>query len=116
MSCGTVDERAVYLCTGNPDPQDVRAMLGAMLEKEFSEAYEAVRQVKTIKGLATADILRELHTLVQFMPFPTQTKILLLDKMSELEYRISQGASENVQLGALVGIFTIVREQTAGTD
>ena len=42
MSCGKVDEATVYQCTGNPDPKDVRAMLSAMLEMEYKEAYEGL--------------------------------------------------------------------------
>lgn len=108
----------------------------------------AVQEVKNIHGLATADIIREIHEVILFTQLPTQTKIFLMDKLSELEYstpsppkhyvfltylfilppnplsllphlqryRLSQGATEKVQLGALVGIFALAREQTAGNS
>ena len=43
--------------------------------------------------------------------------VLLLDKMADIEYRLASGASEKMQLGALVAVFVKAREMiTAGAE
>jgi replication factor C subunit 3/5 len=36
----TVDETAVYNCTGNPHPKDVEAVVQSMMRDEFGTSYE----------------------------------------------------------------------------
>lgn len=36
----TVDETAVYNCTGNPQPKDVEAVVQSMMRDEFGTSYE----------------------------------------------------------------------------
>ena len=37
----------------------------------------------------------------------------LIDKLSTMEYRLSHGVSEKLQLGALVGAFVVARSMMA---
>lgn len=34
----------------------------------------------------------------------------IMDKLSNIEYRLSHGVSEKIQIGALVGVFAVVKE------
>lgn len=36
----TVDETAIYNCTGNPHPRDVEAVVQSMMRDEFGTSYE----------------------------------------------------------------------------
>jgi len=40
---------------------------------------------------------------------PDEAEAFLIDRLSTLEYRLSHGVSEKLQLGALVGAFVIAR-------
>lgn len=40
MAFDVVDEDAVYLCTGNPMPRDIEAVVNWLLNEEFNEAFE----------------------------------------------------------------------------
>ena len=44
------------------------------------------------------------------LEFPDEVTAYLLDKLSNVEYRLSHGVSEKIQLGSLVGAFVIARE------
>jgi hypothetical protein len=41
----TVDETAVYNCTGNPHPKDVEAVVQSMMRDEFGTSYECMLQL-----------------------------------------------------------------------
>jgi replication factor C subunit 3/5 len=55
------------------------------------------------------DITTSLSVLVAGTELPDPTSAYLLDKLSNVEYRLSNGVSEKLQIGALVGAFTVAR-------
>ncbi|KAJ3280233.1 Replication factor C (RF-C) subunit, partial [Borealophlyctis nickersoniae] len=103
-----VDEDAVYSCTGSPLPSDIRRIAEWMFEMDFAEAYSNIQRLKTDKGLALPDIITQLFNLLLDMDFPAPCRVLMLDKMAEIEYRLSSGCAEKIQLGALIGVFRSV--------
>ncbi|KND04456.1 replication factor C subunit 3 [Spizellomyces punctatus DAOM BR117] len=102
-----VTEQAVYLCTGSPLPADINQIAEWLLNSDFATAYENIQQLRITKGLALADIITELHDVVAVTELPPPVRIVLLDKMAEIEYNLSTSCSEKIQLGALVGSFRI---------
>lgn len=46
--------------------------------------------------------------------FPNAAMAYLMDKLSNIEHRLSQGVSEKIQIGALIGAFIIVRQMMSG--
>ena len=60
-------------------------------------------------GYALSDITRELSVIVTNTELPDAAMAHLLDKLSTIEFRLSHGASEKVQLASLVGAFTVAR-------
>ena len=66
-------------------------------------------------GYALCDIVTELSALVMNLELPDEVIAHLLDKLSNIEYRLSHGVSEKLQLGSLVGAFTIAREMMSNS-
>ena len=60
-------------------------------------------------GYAVCDITTSLSVLVAGTELPDPASAYLLDKLSNVEYRLSNGVSEKLQIGALVGAFTVAR-------
>ena len=54
-----IDGKAVYLCTGNPLPEDIEAMLHRLLNEPFKTAFEAIKDQCYTNGYALSDVLRE---------------------------------------------------------
>ncbi|THD24257.1 Replication factor C [Fasciola hepatica] len=69
-------------------------------------SYFCILQTKSLKGIALQDMLTELHPLVMKINFPDSVRCDLLIALSEIEHRLSVGASERLQLGALIAVFT----------
>lgn len=51
--------------------------------------------------------------LVFIVEFPPNVRIVLLDKMADVEYRLSAGCSEKLQLGSLVAAFDTAKHLVA---
>ena len=41
MAAGKVDERAVYLCTGNPLPEDLQTIANWLFNEDFATCFES---------------------------------------------------------------------------
>ena len=72
--------------------------------------------MKIRRGLALTDILRELLPHLQIIEFPQHIKMFLIDRLAEVECNIANGASEKIQLGAVVSSFVSAREQLANVS
>ncbi|SCZ92002.1 BZ3500_MvSof-1268-A1-R1_Chr5-3g08275 [Microbotryum saponariae] len=97
------DEAAVYNCTGNPDPADIEAIMQSMMNESFETSYRRISSLKMDKGLALQDIIQGCFDFVATVEFPRQTRVVLLDHLAQVEHRLSTGASEKLQLTALLG-------------
>ncbi|WFD43497.1 Subunit of heteropentameric Replication factor C (RF-C) [Malassezia psittaci] len=100
---GIIDQDAVYNCTGNPHPRDIETAFNAMLQQEFTTAYQTIQTLKVERGTALADLLIGMHELVLNLELPAHARAFLLDHMAQIEYRLSTSASERIQLAALLG-------------
>jgi len=110
MAFPEVTENNVYLCTGNPLPDDMQQIVSWLLNSKFSEALNNIWTLKTLKGLALQDILTEVAPFVSAIEFPAEVRIYITEKLADLEYRLSTGSNERVQLAGLVGIFAVARD------
>lgn len=109
MASPHVDEEAVYLCTGSPMPKDIEQIAHWLLNEPFSESLHRIAGMKTTRGLALLDIVRQLHPFLMRIEVPSRIRIELLDALADIEYRLTFGTSEKLQLGALVSAFAHAR-------
>lgn len=109
MACPQVTEEAVYLCTGSPMPKDIEQMAYWLLNEPFAKAYNLIAELKTKKGLALVDVIRELHPFVFSINMPPAIRVQLVNSLADIEYRLAFGPSEKLQLGAMIGAFTHAR-------
>ena len=110
MAFPVVNEDNVYSCVGHPLKSDISNVVEWLLNAPFSKAYADIKRLQTLKGLSLLDILTDVHTYVHRLELPQKAKAHLLIKMADLEQRLLNGASENVQLGSLVSAFHGARE------
>ncbi|CAF1620055.1 unnamed protein product [Rotaria sp. Silwood1] len=109
MASGLVTETSVYECVGHPSKNDIKIIINVLLNENFTVASQRLSTLKTTKGYALADILTELHRYVHKIDFPREIRIYLLIKMADIEYRLANGATEKLQLSALISAFQKAR-------
>jgi replication factor C subunit 3/5 len=136
----TIDEDAVYSSIGNAKPSEVRALFETLLKKTFKEGYDgeflwansqyilsnqgscfhsfplldvAALTAFFTEGYALSDVLTELAGFVEKVKLPKDVKCLLLDKLSDVEYRLAFGTSEKLQAASLVAAFEMARAKAS---
>jgi len=61
------------------------------------------------KGLSGEDVVVQLHRAMLGMDIPNAEKVRLIDRIGEIDFRMTEGANERIQLEALFGIFCSCR-------
>jgi len=97
-----VDAKVIYSITGKASPADVQKMLKIAMDGNFTEARKQLRDMIQKYGVAGSDIIRQIHTEIFRSEIPEQWKIKLADIVGEVDYRLVEGADEEVQLSALL--------------
>ncbi|XP_031119213.1 replication factor C subunit 3 [Ipomoea triloba] len=109
MASQQITEEAVYLCTGHPLPKDIEQISYWLLNEPFAVGYKRILETKTRKGLALVDIVREVTMFVFKIKMPSDVRIQLINAMADIEYRLTFGCNDKLQLGSLIAAFTQAR-------
>ncbi len=97
-----IDAKVVYSITGKASPADVQKMLKVAIGGDFTEARKQLRDMIQKYGIAGSDIIRQIHTEIFRADVPEKWKIQLADVLGEVDFRLIEGADEEVQLSALL--------------
>jgi len=106
-----IDERLVYEVVGKTKPSDVQDLLEIATKGDFIKARERLRSMLIQQGLSGKDILKQIHSEILRMPIPEKNKIELIDATGEIDYRLIQGADEEVQLSSLLARLALMSTQ-----
>ena len=101
---GEVNEDAVYKVVGLAHPREVREMLQLALSGNFVEARRKLRELMINYGLSGVDIIKQIHREV-FSPevkIPDELKIMIADYAGEIQFRLVEGADDEIQLNAFL--------------
>ncbi|KAA8538435.1 hypothetical protein F0562_028019 [Nyssa sinensis] len=109
MASQQITEEAVYLCTGNPLPKDIEKISYWLLNESFAASFKQISEIKTRKGLALVDIVREVTMFVFKIKMLPDVRVQLINDLADIEYRLSFGCNDKLQLGSLIATFTRAR-------
>lgn len=113
MAYPQVNEEAIYLTAGAAVPAVIENIYQSLLNDNFDTAYEIVRSATVDFGYALVDINAAVSLKAMETVFPNEVSAYLMEKLSNIEHRLSRGTSEKLQMGSLVGAFTVVRKMMA---
>jgi replication factor C small subunit len=98
-----IDAKVVYSVTGKASPADVQKMLKVAIDGDFAEARRQLRDMIQKYGVAGSDIIRQIHTeIFRAVEIPEKWKVRLAGVVGEVDFRLVEGADEEVQLSALL--------------
>lgn len=97
-----VSSETVYSVVGRANPADVHAMIKIAMGGNFIEARKKLREMIMKYGVAGSDIIKQIHTELFRLDIPERWKVKLADIVGEVDFRLVEGANEEVQLSALL--------------
>ena len=98
----------VYQAVAAARPEEVKDALESAISGNFTTAREKLDTLQITYGLAGEDVLRQMHRTVRDLEIPDKVKILMIEKLAEADFRLSEGANSRIQIEAVVASFAIL--------
>ncbi len=97
-----ITSETVYSVVGRANPTDVHAMISIAMSGNFVEARKKLREMILKYGVAGSDIIKQIHIELFRIDVPENLKVKLAEIVGEVDFRLVEGADEEVQLSALL--------------
>lgn len=97
-----IDADTVYGVVGRASPADVQEMVKLAMGGDFVKSREKLREMILKYGVAGSDIIKQVHNEIFRLDVPEVWKVRLADAVGEVDFRLVEGADEEVQLSALL--------------
>lgn len=102
-----VDQDVVFESTENIRPSEIQELLTTAIAGNFTAARSKLDDLIARHGLSGEDIVSGIHRAVFDLPVSEDAKIRLIDRVGEADFRMVSGASERIQLEALLAHFAL---------
>jgi len=106
-----IEEKTVYEVMGYVSRGEVRRILELALSGKFTDARDEVRRLLYIQGIMPSDLISAIYRELFYIDLDEDDKLELLDLLGEVDYRISEGATPEVQLMAFLARLAAKRKR-----
>lgn len=97
-----ITDMVVYGMSGQADPAKVREMLTMTHSSNYVGALAILDNLIYQQGLSPLDLVRQIHREIMRLEIPENRRMMILERTAETEFRLSEGANGEIQLGALL--------------
>ena len=106
-----VTEETIYQITATARPEEIRELLAAALAGKFTQARSLLDDLLLVQGLSGEDVVIQIHrqmmSLIDSDALSASTSVRLMDRIGEIDFRMTEGANERIQLEALLAYFAL---------
>jgi len=99
---GNVTEELIFSAAGIATPKEVKEVIVLALSNNFTKARDKLLETMLAHGLSGVDIIKQVQKEILSGNIEPKKKLELIEKCGEIEFRMSEGADEFVQLEALL--------------
>lgn len=115
---GTVTPEIVYKVVGLAHPKEIREIIRLALDGEFLKAREKLRTLMINYGLSGVDVIKQIHREIfgQELKIPEEIRVLIADYTGEIQFRLVEGADDEIQLNAFLAWLTLLGQKLRGSS
>lgn len=95
----------LYETTSTAKPEDVKNLINTALGGNFMAARNQLYDLLIKYGLSGEDIIKQIHKGIFDLTIPDESKIRLIEKTGETEFRLIEGSNAHIQIEALLAHF-----------
>lgn len=97
-----VDEELVYSLASVAKPKEINDVLKLAFENRFIDSRNKLLDVMLSYGLSGTDVIKQIQKEIWNLDIENRKKMQLIEKCGEIEFRMSEGSDEFIQLEALL--------------
>ena len=103
-----ITEDLVHSLASDAKPKEIREVLELALKNKFIEARNKLLDLMLSYGLAGIDVIKQIQKEILELNIDNKSKMILIEKCGEIEFRMTEGSDEFIQLEALLSQFALV--------
>jgi len=108
----SIDEDLIYRVAGIAAGTEARKILELSLAGKFEETRKLLREKLYIDGISERDLLSQMYRESFYLPIKEEDKLKLISLIGEVDYRLSQGATPEVQFMMLLSyLYSLTKER-----
>jgi len=102
-----ITEEIIYSMASVAKPKEVDEVLKLAINNKFIDARNKLMDVMLNYGLSGLDIIKQIQQEILNLDIDNEKKMLLMEKCGEIEFRMTEGSDECIQLEALLSQFVL---------
>ena len=112
QSCAALEkeikEETIYTLASVAKPKEINEALRLALENKFMDARNKMLDIMLGYGLSGLDVIKQIQAEILNLEIDSSKKMILIDKCGEIEFRMTEGSDEFIQLEALLSQVALV--------
>ncbi len=91
------------------NPKEIEDMINYAVSGDFFKARDIMIKLRTLKGLSSLEILKEIYRRILDMEIEAKLKIKFVDRIATVEFRLVEGSDEELQLESLLAMMSLLK-------
>ncbi len=108
----TINAEIIYETSATAHPEDIKKLISLALTGNFMASRNQLYDLLLKYGLSGQDIIKQIHSTIFDLTIPDESKIKLIEKTGETEFRIVEGSNEHIQLEAMLAHFALLGKKS----
>lgn len=100
-----ITAEVLYETTATAKPEHIKNLINTALTGNFMAARNQLYDLLIQYGLSGEEIIKQIHQSIFDLSIPDESKIKLIEKTGETEFRLIEGSNAHIQLEALLAHF-----------
>ncbi len=98
-----IDAEAIYKIAAMARPREINELIELAMKGDFMGAREKLDLLLIEQGLSGEDVISQIHrAIMDFCSISERSRVQLIDKIGDTDFRLIEGANERIQLEALI--------------
>ena len=97
-----ISDSTVFAISGRADPGRIKEMMDSAIAGRYGDSLQTLENLIYHQGVSPVDLVKQIHREILKSNLAEDRMMSILEKTAEAEFRISEGASGEVQLAALL--------------
>ncbi|MBP1928053.1 replication factor C small subunit [Methanolinea mesophila] len=103
-----IDGKMVYAITATARPEEIEDLLSLSLQGDFEGAEAVLNNLLYERGIAPNELINQCYRALVKRDMDPGQRVALIDTLGEADFRLSEGASSDIQLEALIARFVLL--------
>jgi replication factor C small subunit len=102
-----IEPAMIYAITATARPDEIEDLIVLCLSGNFEGAGRLLDHLLHDRGISPQELIGQLYRSIIGRKLPDGIKVRMIDQLGETDFRLSEGASSDIQMEALIAKFVI---------